>query len=237
VYYPRRQERLAAVYGSSIFTIFALSSRDSTGGCRVNAHGMPLEKTPGYCDIKTGTGRVRLFKSHAKQWHIEYGDDKYKHGKYGTHNPLRTRVVRQGIHFSANMVLWECRTTKASTELPWGTFEPLDDFLPWPIRNNAAEVAHGGGVVSLRDRWYELTEDFSSRSLTKEKDKLPAFSGLASSFRESFKLDLYLAGMWRSHMPSGLLWKTTPEIDWSLHSAFNHGGRWNIEHQAGHGLQ
>ena len=219
---------MAAVYGNSVFTIFALSSRNSAGGCRVNAHGTSPVKSSRYCDINTSAGRIRLFESHPKQWHIEYGDDTYKHGQYSTHNPLRARAWTlqerelsvRGIHFSANMILWECRTTKASTEVSWERLEPPDDFLPWPIRTNPTEGTQIGGPVSLRDRWYELTEDFSSRSLSHESDKLPALAGLASTFAESFGSDQYLVGIWRSHMPSGLLWKTTLENEPSPLSTF-----------------
>lgn len=98
---------ITAVYGNSIFTIFALSSQNSTGGCRVNAHGTSPVKSSRYCDINTGAGRIRLFESPPKEWHIEYGDDTYKHGRYSTHNPLRTRAWTlqerelsvRGIHF------------------------------------------------------------------------------------------------------------------------------------------
>jgi hypothetical protein len=168
---------MAAVYGNSIFTIFALSSHSSAGGCRVNAQNTPM-KASRYCDINTGAGRIRLFESAPQQWHIEYGDDTYKHGKYSIHNPLRTRAWTlqerelsvRGIHFSANMVLWECRTTKASSEIPWESLAPPDDFRPWPIRNKPTESIEVGGSVLLRDRWYELTEDFSSRFLSHETE-------------------------------------------------------------------
>lgn len=118
------------------------------------------------------------------------------------------------------MVLWECRTTKASSENPWERLEPPDDFLPWPIRNKPTEGIEVGGPASLRDRWYELTEDFSSRPLSYESDKLPALSGLASTFAESFGPNPYLAGIWRSHMPSALLWKTTLKSEPSPLSTF-----------------
>jgi hypothetical protein len=74
--------------------------------------------------------------------------------------------------------------------------------------------------VSLRARWYELLEDFSSRFLSYESDKLPALSGLASTFTESFGRSRYLAGIWTSHMSSALLWKTTLGSEPSPHSAF-----------------
>lgn len=185
-------------------------------------------KATRYCDIDTGAGRIRLFESSPRQWHIEYGDNTYKHGKYGTHNPLRTRawtlqereLSSRGIHFSANMVLWECRTTKASSELPWESLEPPDDFRPWPIRDKPTESIEVGGPVLLRDRWYELAEDFSSRFLSHETDKLPSLSGLASKFAKFFGPGPYRAGIWYAHLPSALLWKTELESESSPHSAF-----------------
>ena len=183
---------MAAIYGNSIFTISALSSQNSSGGCRINAHNKSPTKASRYCDINTGAGRIRLFESPPQQWHIEYGDDTYKHGEYSSHNPLRTRawtlqereLSPRSIYFSTTMLLWECRTTKASSEVPWAKLDPPDDFLPWPVRTTPTESIEPGGPVQRRERWYELTEDFSSRFLSYESDKLPALSGLASTFAE-----------------------------------------------------
>lgn len=60
----------------------------------------------------------------------------------------------------------------------------------------------------LRDRWYELMQDYSDRSSTKENDKLPVLSSLASQFKEQFSTRQYLAGLWSNHLPSALLWRT-----------------------------
>lgn len=84
----------------------------------------------------------------------------------------------------------------------------MDDLPLWPIRNHSLESTAPGGPVALRERWYGLVEDYSSRFLTEESDKLPALSGLAAKFFEVLSPSRYAAGLWVCHMPSALLWKT-----------------------------
>lgn len=46
--------------------------------------------------------------------------------------------------------------------------------------------------------WYGLVENFTSRDLTKEHDKLIAVSGMASEISRILGGDQYLAGLWRN---------------------------------------
>ena len=217
----REAAAMAKVYGGSLCTLTALSSEDSTEGCRVKGSAQPSLSR--YLDLDFGRHRVRIFEDEPIDWHSEYGDDLYRHGGYGR-NPLRKRAWTlqerelsvRNIHFAQDLVLWECKERKGSNELPWHEKKPEDDFQPWPIRIDPSESLGPNGPVSLRERWYELMEDYASRSLTKEKDKLPALSGLAFKFKEYFPTGQYLAGLWSSHLPSALLWKTMhrpPHVD------------------------
>lgn len=56
--------------------------------------------------------------------------------------------------------------------------------------------------------WHELVEAYSSRSLKFQSDRLPAISGLATSFATLLG-DQYHAGLWRSTLPFDLLWRST----------------------------
>lgn len=200
------------VYGGSLCTLSALRSEDSTGGFRIDAN---VQKFGSYVDVDFGLGRVRIFEDEPRDWHSEYGDNPYRHEGYGFH-PLRRRAWTlqerelsvRNFHFAGNLILWECLEKKGSNQLPWHEKKPEDDFQPWPIRNDPTESLASNGPVSLRDRWYELMEDYSSRALTNERDKLPALSGLASKFEKYFPKGQYLAGLWSSHLPSVLLWRT-----------------------------
>lgn len=77
----------------------------------------------------------------------------------------------------------------------------------------------------LDTHWARLVEDFTSRSLTREMDKMPAIAGLATKFMEHSHAKApgakYLAGLWdykginpfggraypTSQLPLGLLWR------------------------------
>jgi len=50
-----------------------------------------------------------------------------------------------------------------------------------------------------------VVEDYSSRKLTKEDDKLPALSGFAKNLAMLTR-DIYYAGLWRDHIFEDLCW-------------------------------
>ena len=54
-------------------------------------------------------------------------------------------------------------------------------------------------------RWYNITKDFTERSLTVQTDVLPALSGLARVFQKALN-DQYCAGLWRNDIITGLMW-------------------------------
>ncbi|RSL75878.1 hypothetical protein CEP51_010471 [Fusarium floridanum] len=53
--------------------------------------------------------------------------------------------------------------------------------------------------------WHTLVDEFSNRSLTFPEDRLPAIGGIAERLGLQSK-NQYLAGIWQSHLPGGLLW-------------------------------
>lgn len=53
--------------------------------------------------------------------------------------------------------------------------------------------------------WMGIVEEFTKRDLTCSADKLPAISGIAELWATASG-DYYVAGLWRSHLPLGLLW-------------------------------
>jgi hypothetical protein len=59
-------------------------------------------------------------------------------------------------------------------------------------------------AVDIYTRWLECADSYSRRSLTSERDKLPAISGLAAAVAATTE-DIYLAGVWSSDLIRGLL--------------------------------
>lgn len=222
--WAQEASRMAEVYRESFCTISALSSRDGDDGCRVNASNEAAAEPLRYVDLDIGEYRVRLVETEnnsnrpSLMWDIEYGDDLYKSRPHGNGNPLRTRAWTlqerelsvRSVHFSRSTLLWECLEMKGSAEIPHDVIRRYDEFIPTPVR---VPSDAGAGAAADRDRWYGMVEDYSSRFLTYESDKLPAMAGLARSFQHDTLKDSgrYLAGLWAEHFPGALLWRVRRE--------------------------
>lgn len=207
--------QMGEVYRESICTLCALSSNDGDGGCRVNASGEEVDYLR-YVDLDIGEYRIRLIETENNDersiltWDVEYGDDEFKSRPWGG-NPLRTRAWTfqerelsvRAIHFSRQTLLWECVEMKGSTEIPHGVIRRYDEFKPVPMQTLLSDAG-----AAQQDQWYGKVEDYTSRFLTRESDKLVAFSGYAQHFqREVLGGGTYLAGLWKEHFPGCLLWR------------------------------
>ncbi len=63
------------------------------------------------------------------------------------------------------------------------------------------------GRLSRHNIWYDIVEQYTQRELRYGTDKLPALSGIATQYQE-MTTDVYLAGLWKSDLSRGLLWRT-----------------------------
>lgn len=73
------------------------------------------------------------------------------------------------------------------------------------MNSSKAQRSPDAGSVAVNP-WYELIEEYSKMDLTKEMDRLPALSGIASFCGG----EGYLAGIWANQLPESLLWATIP---------------------------
>jgi hypothetical protein len=62
----------------------------------------------------------------------------------------------------------------------------------------------------LTNQWHDIVEKYSTLSLSRETDRIPALSGLA--LKVSAPLGLYLCGLWSKAIARNLLWKK-PYLD------------------------
>ena len=145
--------------------------------------------------------------------------------------PLGTRawafqewlLSKRLIHFSKYEVRWECHTLAATEVYPTGFDEddipgglpPLKTIIPL-IRDH---------TTSTRGLWRRIQAEYSSKALTIASDKLAAFSGIARMVLKALKSpsNEYLAGIWRPHLHSELLWvrhgDQTPPYEPSIYIA------------------
>ena len=63
------------------------------------------------------------------------------------------------------------------------------------------------GMYSFSHCWYEIVELYTRSNLTYSKDKLVAISGLVQQIESATKFD-YVAGLWKQHLDTDLLWFT-----------------------------
>jgi hypothetical protein len=124
------------------------------------------------------------------------------------------------IHFTDSQIFWECDTTKSCEAYEKTPFEYIsspdifgtqqnDRIYAWLIKVHLQEplsAPKSKMSMSLFRIWTEIASDYSRRNLTVPGDKLVALAGMAGLFQE-LSSDEYLAGIWRSNIWEGLLWK------------------------------
>jgi hypothetical protein len=193
---------MAQIYASSYCTLAASSSQNSMEGCARDIQRTGIACAPRYIDIEKDEYLVRIFETSPLDWNKEL-----------QRGPLMTRawtlqereLSLRIVHFSRNLLLWECRTMKASSELPW--FQMKHEDPPASLLlNNAADLVDNSETLQRREYWFRMVEDYSNRNLTVETDKLPALAGLAQR-ENTVRKSSYIAGLWAEDLPSALLWR------------------------------
>jgi hypothetical protein len=120
---------------------------------------------------------------------------------------LATRI----IHISNTEVVWECnerlrceckymdRTTKDSENLSWTSLRSRY------IHNSDVGVSEN----KRAECWCLIVREYSGRLFSKDYDRLPAISGLASRFAKS-GIGEYRAGIWTKHILRMISWHRSP---------------------------
>src|SRR3569833_2107961 len=172
-------------------------------------------------------------KTHKKATHRETHDSQTPNNKRGW--VLQERLLAPRVlHCCKGQIAWECSEFDAAEGLPPGTpnFQTrLDDVFveiqfkgldPWKhgkaLRENrlrdAAEpdphlLKKDAKAVYSFEIWNRIVEIYSKTDLTQGKDKLIALSGVAHMISGLIGCD-YVAGLWRKHLASQLVWRVEP---------------------------
>ncbi|KAF4538958.1 Heterokaryon incompatibility protein [Lasiodiplodia theobromae] len=158
------------------------------------------------------------------------------------------------VHFCSDQVAWECSERCCTERYPGGvprlqlksgvivSEDRLKDVDP----EREGEMFQSTSADGFEDPekylpklhayelWKRVVELYSQKELSKKGDKLIALAGIAKFFFDT-KLGLgrpvaqqgqhsYVAGMWREHLESQLLWRVEPyfEDGWTHNSARRH---------------
>jgi len=134
------------------------------------------------------------------------------------------------LHFCRDQIAWECagfedaeghpemnltQRAKLGAIVDEGRFKDLTKEAGEALRNNRLNRLPDPdeGMVDLHiyELWKHIVEVYSKTQLTVSRDKLIALSGIARRFCTDKKLfakpSTYIAGLWRKHLESQLLWQ------------------------------
>ncbi|KEZ45821.1 hypothetical protein SAPIO_CDS1637 [Scedosporium apiospermum] len=141
---------------------------------------------------------------------------------------LQERLISpRMIHFGADQVYWECHEHHACEAYPKGPQAMHElrarkavhpDVIQEVLATQLEESRKRRRGISLTPTsdspprewalfgWSDIVAEYNKLDLTLPKDKLIALSGLAKQMQPSIQ-DQYVAGLWRSAMLMGLLWR------------------------------
>ncbi|GAP82977.1 putative HET domain-containing protein [Rosellinia necatrix] len=123
-------------------------------------------------------------------------------------------LARRILHYGTQQMIWECGELIATED---GDFAPIAKDQLGRIARSAALATT---VFNSRTRdvdgeteapghrhteWHAMIEDYTSRAITKDSDRLPALLGLRVAL-ESGLDDQYLSGIWLGGLLEGLAW-------------------------------
>jgi hypothetical protein len=205
------------VYSNSRLNIMATASRDSYEG---------LFRTRDPRDLKLCQIKSQWKNAPNDTFHLVDGDLWEEEMANAPLNQrgwvLQERILPpRALHFGEHQLLWECRELDACEQYPMGLPSFYHNFFTGvkitdPFRfkqywngwyngeNKASRLALENFALTLWSRWIFI---YTRTQLTRDSDRLIAFSGLAKRMRRILN-DEYLAGLWKSGFVNQLLWST-----------------------------
>ncbi|KAF5877808.1 putative het domain-containing protein [Botrytis fragariae] len=246
--WERQSALMADIYSGSLLNIAAAHGRDSQTGlfntrfAQLHAEypGSRVQKTiPPFEELKIldKTGLAHRLEGSGPFFirpSLSTTHDRHSlfHGSGKSMAPLNTRgwvyqeriLSPRTISFYATELIWECRMER------WCECTRISEL---PKRDPAMIITRDGARIrsllcrgneqqlnKILDDWYSNIENYAVLQLTKEEDRLPALSGIASRTYEALNQlsksissqgseDLqgpqYVAGLWKIHNSDGSL--------------------------------
>lgn len=227
----QQSAQMLNIYQSSIFTI-AVEEPDS---CKSGFLGKQRYGDPGFqirCCIGVPGELGNSDELFMRRQRDTMTEDKCSLDKRGW--CLQESIIpNRRLIFSGNEMVWECvqraicecghresdhpRYASLKTGLRKGYRPPGVRGDYWGEPRDIDGLYPETSSFNYSNQWRGMVEDYSSRLLTMDTDKLAGISGLAKSFltiiQRSVKLsDEYIAGLWRKHLVTGLSWNVNREL-------------------------
>ncbi|KAF0328660.1 heterokaryon incompatibility protein [Colletotrichum asianum] len=195
--------RMASVYANAHLTISAMGATDGHQGLFINTGSEFL--------LRRGLHEIKL---PGLEYPIYVRSNEFRESAVSG-NPLKLTempLLHRGwtfqerilspfvLHFTESELIFEDKRGRSSCEC-----KELKHHIKgtpgrdWLSRTRDSSLGHWS--------WYDIVGEYASRLLTSEADRLPALSGIATTFeRQSPALGSYLAGIWETDILGGLHW-------------------------------
>ncbi|KAF4339785.1 tol [Fusarium beomiforme] len=203
---------MASVYSLAYVTISATAAQDSAAGLKEK---YPIIKHP--CEITPSwTG----FENQIPQVPVRIIDRSAFCSEVLSRPLFRRGWVFQEwilsprtIHVARDQLWWTSASDMASggfaaNETCEGFDFDIDREYVHTMAPGILYSTENQSETSLQTIWHSLLQEYMSRSLTFESDRLVAFAGIAEFYRYHAKIppNSYLAGIWRYVLLQDLLW-------------------------------
>lgn len=101
----------------------------------------------------------------------------------------------RSLYFASQQIFWACQQVTRT-----------EDGLE---TSGQSEDLTGLTATNAQHKWFRMCSQYSTCRLTKEKDRLPALSGIAKIFQKIIN-DRYYAGHWENNLVQSLHWWCSP---------------------------
>lgn len=199
--WERESGNMRKIYGDANLVLAASTSESPASGFfRGSSPADGHFEIPYHWEgVVTETVHVRRAFDHGRQWKLPLSNRAWTFQE--TWLPCRV------VHFLYDEIVFECDSASWCCCSDPGDTTSVTSQNSVTYHNAASEFSVRRGAKSLDkfQAWNMIVEQYTSRSLTNDSDKLPALSGVASTFREGSN-SIYLAGLWSESLITGLCW-------------------------------
>ncbi|MCJ1430012.1 hypothetical protein MMC29_007927 [Sticta canariensis] len=213
--WEQQSSEMGSIYANAYFTLAASSSSS-------DQDGFLGERPDTYC------GRMLSCQDDSTHFNVRVHRDFHTNrtlGKLGLIlGPLSNRawtlqediLARRTIFYQDGELAWEC-CSKLNCECGEANHWAGSGYSLSTTQSSSNQIQHrsqyakplteGRSETDLYRDWRHIISEYTSRKLTKESDRFPALSGVASKL-QAFTQDTYLGGLWKNDLLKSLLWQT-----------------------------
>ncbi|KAH8683263.1 heterokaryon incompatibility protein-domain-containing protein [Tricladium varicosporioides] len=211
--WKREAALMGGIYAHSLVTIAADGAPDGRTGCFVAGESRMSKQV----QIQCHDHKNRTFETYVRPhgWRAHPDDSSHTTGPKDD-SQIRSKLSTRGwvlqerllsprtLHFTKNEMAWEC-VTHVCCECQVNPQKSTKNVFKQLFVKEGSSY-NGKGIIELK--WYDVVEEFTSRDLTFETDRLPAIAGLAAELQKCVSYN-YLAGLWDDFLEMDLLWSTS----------------------------